>query len=310
LFGGWTEKTFKTLPGAPRPLSGHAASNHCFAKAISRGFAFKGHLGRRWKILFLDRAKVHPVRMGWFTSNWLHVFPSPWNYVVLVLAAVTGGALVGAERERKAKAVGIRTLALVSLGSAVFTLISTVLGEKNAEALRVAPQIVSGIGFLGAGVIIRGQFGITGLTSAATIWAVAAAGMTIGTGYGGAGLVLSLLILCLLWLLSNVEQRYIGPCQFEWARLRYRAAGGKTGVKIHELLDEYRIPECCRVVPSGELAETDSKHETLRLCYCRMHRHHREFLARLAEMDEVEEIRHEGVLQAKPPRTVRRPRRV
>jgi putative Mg2+ transporter-C (MgtC) family protein len=248
--------------------------------------------------------------MRWLTEDWHGLVPRPWNYVALVLAAVAGGALVGLERERKAKPVGMRTLALVSLGAAVFTLISEAFGRTNGEALRIAPQVVSGIGFLGAGVILQGQFGITGLTSAATIWAVAAAGMTAGAGYGGACLVISLFILFLLWMLSSIEQRYIGPCRFEWARVRYRALGGKTSVKVQEVLDEYRLPEECRVVVAPEApGENGTSDEIVRLCYCRMHRHHREFLARLAEMEEIQEIRHEGELLMCPPRRAARIRR-
>ncbi|MBV9128510.1 MAG: MgtC/SapB family protein [Verrucomicrobia bacterium] len=258
--------------------------------------------------------------MRWLTQDWHKLLLPPWNFVALVAAAVACGALVGIERERKAKPVSMRTLALVSLGAAVFTLISAGFGEKNPEALRIAPQVVSGIGFLGAGVILRGQFGITGLTSAATIWAVAAAGMVVGTGYGGAGLALSLFMVGLLWLLSALEQRYIGPCRYEWARLRYRAAGGKTSVKIQEVLDEYRIPEECRcpitgpthaqqqAEASGGAATETMNDEVLRLCYCRVHRHHREFLARLAEMPEIEEIRRESTPQPGQPR--RAPRRL
>ncbi len=86
--------------------------------------------------------------MRWFTHNWADLLPAPSFYVAAVVIAVVCGCIVGVERERKQKPVGFRTLALVSLGSAVFTMIS--LSLKNTPP--IAAQIVSGIGFLGAGV--------------------------------------------------------------------------------------------------------------------------------------------------------------
>jgi len=93
----------------------------------------------------------------------------------LVLAGVLGG-LIGLERELRGYPAGIRTLALVALGSCLFTDISQLLGGDD----RVAAQIVTGIGFLGAGVIFREGYSVKGITTAATIWAAAAIGMAVG----------------------------------------------------------------------------------------------------------------------------------
>jgi putative Mg2+ transporter-C (MgtC) family protein len=93
----------------------------------------------------------------------------------LALAAVLGG-FIGLERELRGYPAGIRTIALVTLGSALFTDISQLLGGND----RVAAQIVTGIGFLGAGVIFREGYSVRGITTAATIWAAAAIGMAIG----------------------------------------------------------------------------------------------------------------------------------
>lgn len=222
--------------------------------------------------------------MQWVTGSWHSLFASPWDWVMLALAAVLSGSVVGLERERKGKPVGLRTLSLVSLGAAVFTMVSTGFGANGGEALRIAPQVVSGIGFLGAGVILRGRFGVAGLTSAATIWAVAAAGMVVGTGYGGAGIALSLFILLLLFLLSAVEHRYAGPCRFVRTTVTYRLEGGKTYVRIIELLDEYRVPPDAR----EPLPDTgDPAQGQIRIRHCGAHQHHREFLSRLAEFTEV-----------------------
>jgi len=98
----------------------------------------------------------------------------------LVLAGVLG-AVVGYERESHGRPAGLRTYILVSLGACLFTLVS-ILGFPGSEQARVAAQIVTGIGFIGAGTVIRAQARVTGVTTAAGIWAIAAVGMAAGTG--------------------------------------------------------------------------------------------------------------------------------
>lgn len=93
----------------------------------------------------------------------------------LLLAGLLGG-LIGLERELRGYPAGIRTIALVALGSCLFTDISALLGGED----RIAAQIVTGIGFIGAGVIFREGYSVRGITTAATIWAAAAVGMAIG----------------------------------------------------------------------------------------------------------------------------------
>ena len=93
----------------------------------------------------------------------------------LALAALVGG-IIGLERELRGYPAGIRTLALVAMGSALFTDVSQILGGDD----RVAAGIVTGVGFLGAGVIFREGYTVRGITTAATIWAAAALGMAIG----------------------------------------------------------------------------------------------------------------------------------
>jgi putative Mg2+ transporter-C (MgtC) family protein len=93
----------------------------------------------------------------------------------LALAALLG-AFVGIEREIRGYPAGVRTIALVALGSALFTEISAITGEQD----RIAAGIVSGIGFLGAGVIFREGYTVRGITTAATIWSAAAIGMAVG----------------------------------------------------------------------------------------------------------------------------------
>jgi putative Mg2+ transporter-C (MgtC) family protein len=91
------------------------------------------------------------------------------------------GTVIGIEREMSGKAAGIRTNALICIGAAVFTIISRHIGGGEHDSVtRIAAQVVTGVGFLGAGAIIRDRGGVQGLTSAATIWIVAAIGMACG----------------------------------------------------------------------------------------------------------------------------------
>ena len=237
--------------------------------------------------------------MRWITDNWHVLLPQPWMSLVQVLAAICCGGIVGVERERKQKAVGFRTLALVSLGSCVFTMIGSTMDHKTP----IAAQIVSGIGFLGAGVILRGPYGITGLTSAATIWAMAAVGMTVGIGYAGAGLALSFFLLAAMLVISLGEQRYIGACQYRWAVVTFREDGGKSLVKIEEILDEYRFPMNDReLLLEPPASEAEGKHASGHVClrYCDVHHHHKEFLAYLGGMAEIEAIRRGPLNGPKP----------
>ena len=116
--------------------------------------------------------------------------------VRLALAALLGG-MIGFERRQAEKPAGIRTLAVVSMGSAMFTLVSG-FGYGFGDPSRIAAQVVTGIGFLGAGTILRIGANVRGLTTAASIWLVAGVGMAVGTGMyivSVVGAVLALVII-------------------------------------------------------------------------------------------------------------------
>ena len=103
--------------------------------------------------------------------------------VLAIVLAVVLGAAVGLERELSGKAAGLRTNILICLGAALFTLISRQMAEGNGGSItRIAAQVVTGVGFLGAGAIIQDRGGVHGLTTAATIWLVASIGMACGAG--------------------------------------------------------------------------------------------------------------------------------
>src|ERR1700677_3075324 len=120
---------------------------------------------------------------SWLWESWQVLWPAPWVNPVLAVAAVGCGMLVGGERQRREKPAGLRTLSLVCLGSAVFTMISFAFPTTTGDSGRVAAQIVTGIGFLGAGVILHGRRMVSGVTTAAIVWVSAAVGMAVGSGY-------------------------------------------------------------------------------------------------------------------------------
>jgi len=131
------------------------------------------------------------------------------SYVVarLLLASVLGG-LVGLERELSRKPAGIRTNMLICLGAALFTIVSyEMAGNVGGDHTRIAAQIIPGIGFLGAGVVIRERGTIIGITSAATIFVVASIGMTVGAGFYATGIFTMLLLLGSLVIIGNIEDR-------------------------------------------------------------------------------------------------------
>ncbi len=128
------------------------------------------------------------------------------NIVKLVLAGLCGG-LIGLERERDNKPAGIRTQMLVAVGSSLFMIVSLSVGsDVRVDPSRIAAQVVTGIGFLGAGAIIRERGSIRGMTTAASIWVVSAIGLTIGAGLFIEGIFITILTFFILgWLHRKIE---------------------------------------------------------------------------------------------------------
>ena len=127
--------------------------------------------------------------------------PIELEMVLRLLMAATLGAIVGYQRERAAKPAGLRTHILICVGAALFTIASLYGFGDVADPARIAAGIVAGIGFLGAGAIIRRDEGlVAGLTTAATIWAVAAIGLAAGAGLYLVSAVATILISIVLYL--------------------------------------------------------------------------------------------------------------
>jgi putative Mg2+ transporter-C (MgtC) family protein len=115
------------------------------------------------------------------------------------------GALMGAEREYKGRNIGFRTIILITLGSTLFTIISIVMGE-DGDPTRIASNIVTGVGFLGAGAIFRDGFSVKGVTTASLIWISAAIGMSCGIGQYEFALMVTATVLVVLVGFSGVQK--------------------------------------------------------------------------------------------------------
>ncbi len=124
--------------------------------------------------------------------------------ILRIVLAVAAGGIIGAEREYREKAAGFRTIILITLGAALFTIFSIRIGGPGNPD-RIAANVITGIGFLGAGAIMRNEFGVTGVTTASTIWLAAAVGMGIGAGYYGIMAASMVVIVAVLWIFPYVE---------------------------------------------------------------------------------------------------------
>jgi putative Mg2+ transporter-C (MgtC) family protein len=136
------------------------------------------------------------------------MLPIDWTLRVLLAAGL--GAAIGIEREIHRKPAGLRTNILIAVGSALFTTMSIQIASAYAtgSADRVAAQIVTGVGFLGAGAIMRSGGNIHGMTTAATIWVNAGVGMAVGTGEYAMATIATFLTLAVLAVLGPIERYF------------------------------------------------------------------------------------------------------
>jgi len=139
---------------------------------------------------------------------------SQGQIILRVLVSAALGAIVGIERERQDQPAGLRTHMLLVIGATLAMVLSVNLGflfarpGTPADPARLAAQVISGIGFLGAGAILRYGFTVKGLTTAASLWTMAIVGMTVGAGYYLIGVFATALMLIVLTILNIIENRY------------------------------------------------------------------------------------------------------
>lgn len=192
--------------------------------------------------------------MDWITDTWHQMtaveITTPQAVFKLFVSLVLG-SVVGYERKRKGQPAGLRTFALICMGATMAMLVSIYIcqayvGLKNGDPGRIAAQVITGVGFLGAGAIIQMKGSVRGLTTAAGIWMVSTIGLAVGVGLYLLSVTATLLILVILVTLEGVERRHAMGGESRIIRLKvrsivtdiepYRTVLGRHGVK---LISEY-----------------------------------------------------------------------
>jgi putative Mg2+ transporter-C (MgtC) family protein len=208
------------------------------------------------------------------------------------LAAALGAA-IGLERELREREAGLRTHLLVSLGAALFTLVSAygwsdwTFSTRSGvvfDPTRIAAQIVTGVGFLGAGAIIRQGLTVRGLTTAATLWAVAAIGMAVGAGYYAAAILTTLVVLVSLWPLRILAFRLSLRFRPEDRPLEIELEKGASAGPVLAAVEELGVD-----VDSFKLER--SRDGMLVLLRATFPEGAREAVGRLADLEHVREVR-------------------
>lgn len=185
------------------------------------------------------------------------------DLTVRICLALALGGVIGLEREWSNHAAGFRTHILVCVGSAMIMLLSIYgFGDFAQEfnvrmdPARLAAQVITGVGFLGAGAIFRNGSVVTGLTTAASIWVVAAIGLCIGAGFYYLGVLATLLVLVSLFLLNKWEKQMLRDRRKHEICIRMADAPGAIG-RIMGICDETGIGIAGMQVRTGESSETD-----------------------------------------------------
>jgi putative Mg2+ transporter-C (MgtC) family protein len=128
------------------------------------------------------------------------------DFTLRLLASLGAGLLIGIEREWHHKSAGLRTNILVATGSALYVLLSIQITRTNGDVTRIIGQVVTGIGFLGAGIIFKEGLNIHGLTTAATVWCASALGCTAAAGYFPEALIGTLLVMSINWMAGPFDK--------------------------------------------------------------------------------------------------------
>lgn len=169
-----------------------------------------------------------------FDFSWFQQVGVVNGAITRLIAASLLGGIIGLEREYKRRSAGVRTNLLICLGAAFFTLLSAVLaGDTSPNKGQVASNIVQGIGFLGAGLIIHNRSRISGLTSAASVWVVASIGMACGAGLLFAAGVATIIVVIALELVGFLEHR----ASIKIYSLVYEARGSDQTAMLRSILD-------------------------------------------------------------------------
>ncbi len=203
--------------------------------------------------------------------------------------------MVGLEREKNAKPAGFRTNILVALGAALIMIVSIkvrlLFDDPQVDPGRIAAQVVSGVGFLGAGTIIREGFTVKGLTTAAGIWAVSGIGLAAGAGFYVSGVTAAILAVLVLNILNKIESKVYGePNKKQLIRIKaaYKSALLKEVNAIMEDNDLNIENMEVKSLPEGEVVELIAEIDQLKQT------RQTQLLISLLEIEEVSEIKTEN----------------
>ena len=215
--------------------------------------------------------------------GWSQVF----EFVLSSLVAVLCGLIIGLERESKGKPAGVRTLVLICIGASIYVHVSFLLAGTRGDPGRAAAQIVSGVGFLGAGAILQHSHHgyVAGLTTAASIWVTAALGMVIGTGHYVMAISGMLIVVMALRFLFMLETYLFYEGKFEIRKVMFESNYGKTKWALVGMLEENLIR------PEEYVFHEDARGKPiLELKFMAKNRNHRAFLAQISNMSEILEV--------------------
>ncbi len=199
----------------------------------------------------------------------------------LFMAAVCG-SIIGIEREVHRKSAGIRTNMMICVGAALYVIAAEmILGlHTGGDATRMAGQVVVGMGFIGAGAIIQSRGHIVGLTTAATLWVVAAIGVVIGLGYPLFGLAVTLFVVAILVGVGKLEHMILGKCRFVTVRVSFREDTHTLG-EIEELLTSFgKNLSQFTITRDGPIC-------FMEITYCKVHPDHAEWFYDLLKIPDV-----------------------
>jgi len=215
--------------------------------------------------------------------------PALGSFLPKAIMAVVCGGIIGFEREMRQKPAGFRTNILICVGSTLFMWMSLYMGTQivpdRGDPARIAAQVVVGIGFLGAGTILHSRGHITGLTSAALIWVVAAIGMAIGAGLYAIAAFTTLLILIVQIVFGLLERNLFGRCLMRDCEVAFDDDRGYTRKEIEKT---FRA--------QGQAFEPTSlrragDHLVLAVQCCAVHPQHKKALSSLWKIEGVREVR-------------------
>ncbi|MGA2622523.1 MAG: MgtC/SapB family protein [Bacteroidota bacterium] len=202
------------------------------------------------------------------------------TFLTRTIFAVVCGAIIGVERERRGKPAGFRTMTLICLGSTIYMLIGEFCYQRfnipGIDPTRIAAQVVTGIGFIGAGAIIQSRGTITGMTTAATIWVVAGIGLIIGAGFPWIGFICTFVVLGTLILLHKLEPKLLGSCRFVRCEVVFVDDGGRTRAELAVIFSEHDFD-----FAKFDVQKVDHKTSRLTFSFCTTHPSHHRFLSEL-----------------------------